>query len=148
MAIEAGQTAEQIAGTLNGLGYAFRNPLGMQAAQQTLINYIENRINGTDTRNINEFAKDTKAVEQSIKQAPTPTEQTPQPFPAQEGAESVEDKFQANAELEQIYRDLNAAVTKNVDKDTIRMLKANPTEAMVNKAMEELKKKGIIQIEC
>jgi biotin operon repressor len=28
------------------------------------------------------------------------------------------------------------------------MLKANPTEAMVNKAMEELKKKGIIQIEC
>lgn len=63
MAIDAGQTAEQIAGSLNGLGYAFKNPLGMQAAQQTLINYIKNRINGTDTRNINEFAKDTKAVE-------------------------------------------------------------------------------------
>jgi hypothetical protein len=85
----------------------------------------------------------------SSQTAATPTsEQAPQPFPAQEGAESVEDKFQANAELEQIYRDLNAAVTKNVDKDTIRMLKANPTEAMVNKAMEELKRKGIIQIEC
>ena len=63
MAIDAGQAAEQIAGTLNALGYAFRNPLGMQAAQQTLINYIKNRINGTDTRNINEFAKNTKAVE-------------------------------------------------------------------------------------
>lgn len=61
MAINAGQTAEQIAEILNGLGYAFRNPLGMQAAQQTLINYINNRINGTDTRNVNEFAKDTKA---------------------------------------------------------------------------------------
>ena len=70
MAIDAGQTAEQIAGTLNALGYAFKNPLGMQAAQQTLINYIKNRINGTDTRNINEFAKNTKAVEQSIKEQP------------------------------------------------------------------------------
>jgi hypothetical protein len=270
MAIDAGQTAEQIAGTLNGLGYAFRNPLGMRAAQQTLINYIENRINGTDTRNINEFAKDTKAVEQSIKQTPkskqapvaeeakgevikkyagelrglirarlrkegksedeiskltgtatspildllipqditsllnqfkqlkvkqlenynkykdrykpdeeivpeigefiskdtsfydsriaelvaleqtTPTsEQAPQPFPAQEGATAAqEQEFKANPELEQVYRDLNAAVTKNVDKDTIRMLKEKPTEAMVEKALRELQKKGIINIEC
>jgi hypothetical protein len=76
------------------------------------------------------------------------SEQTPQAFPAQEGAESVEDKFQANAELEQIYRDLNAAVTKNVDKDTIRMLKANPTEAMVDKALRELQSKGVIKIDC
>jgi hypothetical protein len=82
-------------------------------------------------------------------QTETPTsEQAPQPFPAQEGAESVEDKFQANAELEQIYRDLNAAVTKNVDKDTIRMLKANPTEAMVDKALRELQSKGVIKIDC
>jgi hypothetical protein len=79
----------------------------------------------------------------------TPTsEQAPQAFPAQEGAESVQDNFQANAELEQIYRDLNAAVTKNVDKDTIRMLKANPTEAMVDKALRELQKKGVIKIDC
>jgi hypothetical protein len=77
------------------------------------------------------------------------SEQAPQSFPAQEGAESAqEQEFKANPELEQIYRDLNAAVTKNVDKDTIRMLKANPTEAMVNKAMEELKKKGIIKVDC
>jgi hypothetical protein len=87
------------------------------------------------------------AEEAKAEAAPT-SEQAPQPFPAQEGAESVQDKFQANAELEQIYRDLNAAVTKNVDKDTIRMLKANPTEAMVNKAMEELKRKGVIKIDC
>ena len=80
----------------------------------------------------------------------TPTsEQAPQPFPAQEGAESAqEQEFKANPELEQIYRDLNAAVTKNVDKDTIRMLKENPTEVMVEKALRELQKKGIINIEC
>jgi hypothetical protein len=83
-----------------------------------------------------------------VEQAATKSEQAPQPFPAQEGAESVEDKFQANAELEQIYRDLNAAVTKNVDKDTIRMLKEKPTEAMVDKAMRELQRKGIIKIDC
>jgi len=79
----------------------------------------------------------------------TPTsEQAPQAFPAQEGVESVEDKFQANAELEQIYRDLQAAVNKNVDKDTIRMLKEKPTEAMVDKALRELQRKGIIEIDC
>ena len=84
---------------------------------------------------------------------PSPTteatsEQAPQAFPAQEGAESVEDKFQANSELEQIYRDLQAAVNKNIDEQTIRILKANPTEAMVNKVMETLKKKGIIEVDC
>lgn len=80
-------------------------------------------------------------------QAPT-SEQAPQSFPAQEGAESVEDKFQANSELEQIYRDLNAAVTKNIDKQTLDILKTNPTEAMVDKVMRELQKKGVIKIDC
>ena len=80
----------------------------------------------------------------------TPTsEQAPQSFPAQEGATAAqEQEFKANPELEQIYRDLNAAVTKNVDKDTIRMLKENPTEAMVDKALRELQKKRIIEIDC
>ena len=78
----------------------------------------------------------------------TTSEQAPQAFPAQEGAESVEDKFQANSELEQIYRDLQAAVNKNIDEQTIRILKANPSKAMVDKAMEILKKKGIIEVDC
>jgi hypothetical protein len=79
----------------------------------------------------------------------TPTsEQTPQAFPAQEGAESVEDKFQANAELEQIYRDLNAAVTKNVDPNTLDAVKRNPTLVMVEKALRELERKGVIKIDC
>ena len=77
MAIDAGQTAEQIAGTLNGLGYAFRNPLGMRATQQTLINYIKNRIKGIDTRNVNEFAKDTQAVDSLLsKEQPISTTQS------------------------------------------------------------------------
>ena len=76
------------------------------------------------------------------------SEQAPQPFPAQEGAESVEEKWQASGELEQIYRDLQKSVMANVDEDTIRILKANPTEAMMNKLMETLKKKGIIEVDC
>jgi hypothetical protein len=94
---------------------------------------------------------DLKAIQESLStQEPTPTsEQAPQSFPAQEGAIAEQEQaFKANPELEQIYRDLNAAVTKNVDKDTIRMLKANPTEAMVDKALRELQSKGVIKIDC
>lgn len=79
----------------------------------------------------------------------TPTsEQAPQAFPAQEGAESVEDKFQANSELEQIYRDLNKAVMANVDKNTLESLRTNPTLVMVEKALRELEKKGVIKVNC
>ena len=114
-------------------------PVGKEFTSKTKEGYVVSAL-GSE---IKDAARQTLGT-----QTEATSEQTPQAFPAQEGSESVEDKFQANAELEQIYRDLNAAVTKNVDKDTIRMLKANPTEAMVNKAMEELKRKGIIQIEC
>jgi GNAT superfamily N-acetyltransferase len=75
-------------------------------------------------------------------------EQAPQAFPAQEGAESVEDKFQANSELEQIYRDLNAAVNKNIDPNTLDAVKRNPTLVMVEKALRELERKGVIKIDC
>jgi hypothetical protein len=118
---------------------------------RSMIEYFQDKIDILESNKVTPQAEAMGTQTAPLFEAPTietPSEQAPQPFPAQEGAESVEDKFQANAELEQIYRDLNAAVTKNVDKDTIRMLKANPTEAMVNKAMEELKRKGIIQIEC
>jgi hypothetical protein len=76
------------------------------------------------------------------------SEQAPQAFPAQEGAESVEDKFQANSELEQIYRELQAAVNKNIDEQTLRILKANPSEAMIKKAFDILQSKGVIKIDC
>ena len=86
-------------------------------------------------------------VAQSLKQSPT-SEQAPQAFPAQEGAESVEDKFQANSELEQIYRELQEAVNKNIDEQTLRILKANPSEAMIKKAFDILQSKGVIKIDC
>jgi hypothetical protein len=66
MAIDAGQPAEQIAATLNGLGFAFNNPLGVMAATQSLIKYLDNRIKGIDTRNINEFASDPKGERKSV----------------------------------------------------------------------------------
>jgi hypothetical protein len=90
----------------------------------------------------------------NIAERQTPTaespvsEQAPQPFPAQEGAESVEDKFQANSELEQIYRELQDAVNKNIDEQTLRILKANPSEAMIKKAFDILQSKGVIKIDC
>jgi hypothetical protein len=91
----------------------------------------------------------TGKVQVQEKEAAPTAEQAPQPFPAQEGAASVgEKKDSVHTEIEQIYRDLHKAVIANVDEDTMRILKANPTEAMVNKLMETLKKKGIIQIEC
>ena len=92
--------------------------------------------------------KQIKIVEQSLKQAPT-SEQAPQPFPAQEGAESEQEKeFKAHPELEQVYRDLNAAVTKNLDPKTLEAVKRNPTLVMVEKALRELERKGVIKIEC
>jgi hypothetical protein len=87
------------------------------------------------------------AEEAKGEEAPT-SEQTPQAFPAQEGSESVQDKFQANAELEQIYRDLNAAVTKKLDPKTLEDVKRNPTLVMVEKALRELERKGVIKIDC
>jgi hypothetical protein len=89
-------------------------------------------------------------VAEAAKGETTPTsEQAPESFPAQEGATAEqEQEFKANPELEQIYRDLYAAVNKNIDEQTIRILKANPSKAMVDKAMEILKKKGIIEVDC
>jgi hypothetical protein len=89
-------------------------------------------------------------VAEEAKGEATPTsEQAPESFPAQEGATAEqEQEFKANPELEQIYRDLYAAVNKNIDEQTIRILKANPSKAMVDKAMEILKKKGIIEVDC
>jgi hypothetical protein len=108
MAIDAGQTAEQIAGTLNGLGYAFRNPLGMQAAQQTLINYIKNRIKGTDTRNVNEFAKDTKAVESLLSKEQTPDkEETPALKDVESTAKVQKIKNYGDIELDDTYSEVD-----------------------------------------
>jgi hypothetical protein len=88
-----------------------------------------------------------KAVESLLSKEQT-SKQAPESFPAQEGAESVQDKFQANSELEQIYRDLNAAVNKNIDPNTLEAVKRNPTLVMVEKALRELERKGIIKIDC
>jgi hypothetical protein len=87
-------------------------------------------------------------VAQSLKQSPT-SEQAPESFPAQEGATAEqEQEFKANPELEQIYRDLQAAVNKNIDEQTLRILKANPSEAMIKKAFDILQSKGVIKIDC
>ena len=76
-------------------------------------------------------------------------QQAPQSFPAQEGAASEQEKeFKAHPELEQVYRDLHAAVTKNVDPNTLEAVKRNPTLVMVEKALRELERKGVIKIDC
>ncbi len=82
--------------------------------------------------------------------ATTPTsEQAPESFPAQEGATAAEEKqFRADAELEQIYLDLNKAVTAGVDSKTLELLRNNPTFVMVEKALREMEKKGKIKINC
>jgi hypothetical protein len=89
-------------------------------------------------------------VAEAAKGETTPTsEQAPESFPAQEGATAEqEQEFKANPELEQIYRDLNAAVNKNIDEQTLRILKANPSEAMIKKAFDILQSKGVIKIDC
>jgi hypothetical protein len=77
------------------------------------------------------------------------SEQAPEAFPAQEGATAAEEKqFRADAELEQIYLDLNKAVTAGVDPNTLDLLKRNPTAVMVEKALREMVKKGKIKIKC
>jgi hypothetical protein len=95
-----------------------------------------------------EKEKELKAEAPVAEEAKGTSEQAPQAFPAQEGAESVEDKFKANPELEQIYRDLNAAVNKNIDPKTLEAVKRNPTLVMVEKALRELERKGVIKIDC
>jgi uncharacterized protein YidB (DUF937 family) len=86
---------------------------------------------------------------------PTPTkataptsEQTPQAFPAQEGAEAEQKSDRVIDELEQIYRDLYAAVNKSIDPKTLEAVKRNPTLVMVEKALRELERKGVIKIDC
>ena len=77
------------------------------------------------------------------------SEQAPESFPAQEGAASEQEKeFKAHPELEQVYRDLHAAVNKNLDPKTLEAVKRNPTLVMVEKALRELERKGVIKIEC
>jgi hypothetical protein len=87
--------------------------------------------------------------ELGITESTQKSEQAPQAFPAQEGATAEqEQEFKANPELEQVYRDLHAAVTKNIDEQTLRILKANPSEAMIKKAFDILQSKGVIKIDC
>lgn len=92
----------------------------------------------------------TAQTAQTTQTASAPTsEQAPQAFPAQEGATAEqEQQFKANPELEQIYRELQAAVNKNIDEQTLRILKANPSEAMIKKAFDILQRKGVIKIDC
>jgi hypothetical protein len=111
--------------------------------------YYQDNIDILEENKITPQAETAPLFEAPTIEAPTQEQEAaPQPFPAQEGAESEQKKDGVSAELEQIYRDLNAAVIKNVDKDTIRMLKEKPTEAMVDKALRELQSKGVIKIDC
>jgi hypothetical protein len=88
-------------------------------------------------------------AEEAKGEAVPTSKQAPQAFPAQEGATAEqEQQFKANPELEQIYRDLNAAVNKNLDPKTLEAVKRNPTLVMVEKALRELERKGIIKIDC
>ena len=106
-------------------------------------------INAKYDAELNALKKPTTEAQAPVaEEAKGTSEQAPQPFPAQEGAESVEDKFQANPELEQIYRELQDAVNKNIDEQTLRILKANPSEAMIKKAFDILQSKGVIKIDC
>jgi hypothetical protein len=43
---------------------------------------------------------------------------------------------------------LNAAVNKNIDPNTLEAVKRNPTLVMVEKALRELERKGVIKIDC
>jgi hypothetical protein len=118
----------------------------LQYYQEAITDYEESIENRTTAEGIVEAKTAEASAKAEAKQAEV--EQAPQPFPAQEGAESEQNKDRVSAELEQIYRDLHKSVMANVDKDTIRMLKENPTEAMVEKALRELERKGIIKIDC
>lgn len=93
---------------------------------------------------------ETKAPVAETKGEAAPTsEQAPESFPAQEGAASEQEKeFKAHPELEQVYRDLHASVNKNLDPNTLEAVKRNPTLVMVEKALRELERKGVIKIEC
>jgi hypothetical protein len=119
----------------------------LQYYQEAITDYEGSIEKRTAAEGIVEAKTNEASAKAEAKQA-AEVEQTPQPFPAQEGSESVEDKFQASNELEQIYRDLQAAVNKNIDEQTIRILKANPSKGMIDKAMDILKKKGIIEVDC
>ena len=143
MAIDAGQTAEQIAGTLNGLGYAFRNPSAMLAAQQTLINYIKNRIKGTDTRNVNEFAKDTKAVESLLSK-----EQTLENLSSPEAVTQVGEATQTNPVLADVKSTrealdmlLNNIIEKNNGDRTDFSKAISKIEGVINYTKEEYKRR-------
>ena len=99
---------------------------------------------GKVSRQFGDNAKDITNEEQALT-----SEQAPQPFPAQEGATAAqEQEFKANPELEQVYRDLYASVNKNLDPKTLEDVKRNPTLVMVEKALRELERKGVIKIDC
>ena len=115
----------------------------LQYYQEAITDYEGSIENRTTAEGIVE-AKATQANTKAEAEQATEVES----FPAQEGAESVEDKFQANSELEQIYRELQEAVNKNIDEQTLRILKANPSEAMIKKAFDILQSKGVIKIDC
>jgi GNAT superfamily N-acetyltransferase len=108
----------------------------------------------TDLKRLGEFYERngfTKVGDNKFEYNPSEatSEQAPEAFPAQEGATAAEEKqFRADAELEQIYLDLNKAVTAGVDPNTLDLLKRNPTAVMVEKALREMVKKGKIKIKC
>ena len=138
---------------LEKLGYSEGDIQGMTMEQKQEI--VTNKTNApvvestAKVDSVKENKRQEKIAEAQAKLDEEATsKQEPQAFPAQEGAESVEDKFQANSELEQIYRELQDAVNKNIDPKTLEAVKRNPTLVMVEKALRELEKKRIIKIDC
>jgi len=139
---------------LEKLGYSEGDIQGMTMEQKQEI--VTNKTNApvvestAKVDSVKENKKQEKIAEAQAKLDEEATsEQAPESFPAQEGAASEQEKeFKAHPELEQVYRDLNAAVTKNVDPKTLEAVKRNPTLVMVEKALRELERKGVIKIDC
>lgn len=116
----------------------------LQYYQEAITDYEGSIENRTTAEGITE-AKTAQASTQAEAEQATEVES----FPAQEGAASEQEKeFKAHPELEQVYRDLHAAVNKNLDPKTLDAVKRNPTLVMVEKALRELERKGVIKIEC
>lgn len=139
---------------LEKLGYSEGDIQGMTMEQKQEI--VTNKTNApvvestAKVDSVKENKRQEKIAEAQAKLDEEATsEQAPQAFPAQEGAASEQEKeFKAHPELEQVYRDLHAAVNKNIDEQTLRILKANPSEAMIKKAFDILQSKGVIKIDC
>lgn len=117
-------------------------PVGKEFTSKTKEGYVVTAL-GSE---IKDAARQTLSSQAQV--SPT-SEQAPESFPAQEGATAEqEQEFKAHPELEQVYRDLHAAVNKNIDPKTLDAVKRNPTLVMVEKALRELERKGIINIDC